>query len=928
MFSRIGPAMALVLALGPMTAAPAQTGRASDPAADAPAGTRVATVRVTGTVRDEQNAIPLPGLPVEVVDASTVTYTDVDGRYLLDLPAGTHELRVTMDGYQERVVRVVVEGRSAVTVDIGLSMTRYAEEVTVVADLVEASTATAAAQLVERRRAAVVTDNLGAQEMKANGDSDAASAMQRVTGLSVVDGQYVFVRGLGERYSNTTLAGSVLPTTEPDKKVVPLDLFPSGLLDSVQVAKTYSPDKPADFAGGLVQIVPAKLPNRPVFDLSYGLGYNSQATGQDIVLSPLGRRDWLGFDAGAREFPSGFPAEKIVRRGIYTPEVGFARADIDRFGRTLENRWRPQAATGAPGQSWSLSYGNRFGKLGVLASVSHAYKETFVEEQQRFFRVDEGGLEAVSDYALQYGTQRAQLGVIANVAYQFTPNHRLSVENLYTHNGRDEGRFFEGPNTENNFLYRNTRLSFVEEGLLTNAVSGEHFFRGFGNSRIDWRASVGRATRNEPDLRETLYIAPLAGGAFRLADESQSGFRLFMDLEDDTQDVSLNWSTFGTLGGRPVQLKFGPSFTRRSRDFSSRRFRYIPTNIVNPDLTLPPEQLFTPELIGPAFRFNEETRPVDAYDAEQTNVAFYGMGDFVLSNRVRLVAGARVERFEQAVNTFDPFGLFVERLEARLENTDVFPGVNVVYSLRPDMNLRLGYSQTVNRPEFRELAAFEFTDIVGQRATRGNPNLSRALIQNFDARWELFGAARNVVAASAFYKRFADPIERVIIASAQPISTFQNADSARNLGFEFEASRQVGRNLYFSVNYTYVDSEITLTDEARRTQTSLVRPLAGQSSHLFNAIGEVSAGGFQARMLLNFFDERISDVGASGAPDIVEEGRSTIDLVVSQRWRQLLFRVTVDNLTNSEYRFTQGDQDQRLFTLGRGVLFSVGYSFF
>lgn len=928
MFSRIGPAVALLVALGPASVALAQAGRASGPGDGPSATASTAAVRVTGTVRDEQNAIPLPGLPVEVVGTSRVVYTDVDGRYLLDLTPGTYELRVAMDGYQERTIRIVAEGRSTIVADVGLSMTRYAEEVTVVADLLEAATSTAAAQLIERKRASVITDNLASQEMKANGDSDAATAMQRVTGLSVVDGQYVFVRGLGERYSNTTLAGSIVPTTEPDKKVVPLDLFPAGLLDSVQVAKTYSPDKPAEFAGGLVQVVPAKLPSQPVLDLSYGLGVNSQATGKDIILSPLGKRDWLGFDAGAREFPSGFPEQKLVRRGIYTPDVGFAREDIDRFGRVLENRWLPVSQSGRPHQSWSVSYGNRFGKLGVLASMTHSYKESFVREDQRFFRVDEEGLEAVSDYDIQYGHQKAQLGVVANVAYQFTPNHRLSFENFYVHTGKDEGRLFEGPNTENNFLYRNNRLSFVEEGLLTNAVSGDHFFQGWGNSRIDWRASYGQATRNEPDLRETLYIAPLGGGTFRLADESQSGFRLFMDLEDDTQDLALNWSTFGTINGRPIQFKFGPSYTRRTRDFTSRRFRYIPTNIVNPDFTLPPEQLFTQQLIGPAFRFNEETRPVDAYDAEQTNLAFYGMGDFVLSNRARLVAGARVERFDQAVNTFDPFGLFVERVEARLENTDIFPGVNLVYSLRPDMNLRVGYSQTVNRPEFRELAAFEFTDIVGQRATRGNPNLTRALIQNFDARWEMFGDGRGVVAASAFYKKFNDPIERVIIASAQPISTFQNADSARNLGFELEASRQVGRNLYFSLNYTYVDSEITLTDEARRTQTSLVRPLAGQSNNLFNAIGEVTAGSFQARLLFNFFDERISDVGASGAPDIIEEGRGTVDLVVSQRWKQLLFRVTFDNLTNSQYRFTQGDEDQRLFKLGRTVLFSVGYSFF
>ena len=202
-------------------------------------------------------------------------------------------------------------------------MTRFAETVTVTAQAIDVATSSAEAQLIERKQASVITDNVGSQEMKQNGDCDAAAAMTRVTGLSLVDNQYVFVRGLGERYSNTTLAGSVLPTTEPDKKVVPLDLFPTGLIDSVQVNKSYSPDRSAEFAGGLVQIMPMKLPIQPVVDFSYGFSFYSTATGKSIPLSPLGNRDVWGFDDGARALPSGIPDNKIVRQGIYTPDVGY-----------------------------------------------------------------------------------------------------------------------------------------------------------------------------------------------------------------------------------------------------------------------------------------------------------------------------------------------------------------------------------------------------------------------------------------------------------------------------------------------------------------------------------------------------------------------------------------------------------------------------
>jgi TonB-dependent receptor len=900
----------------------------------------VQTVRVVGIVRDETNAIALPGTPVEVVGTPQVVYTDVDGRYILNLPQGTHEIKVALDGYQDKLIRIETGTERTVTLDVGITMNRFAETVTVSGQALDAETSSAAAQLTERRNADVITDNMGSQEMKQNGDSDAAAALSRVTGLSVVDNQYVFVRGLGERYSNTTLAGAVIPTTEPDKKVVPLDLFPAGLIDSVQVAKSYSPDKSAEFAGGLVQIVPLKLPSGPVADVSYSLSHSSSATGKSILLSPVSGRDGWGFDSGERALPGGFPGSKIVRRGVFTPNVGYGSDDITQFGRQLGNVWRPQSAEGGPGQSWNMALGNRFGKLGIVASATHSYKEQYVEEVRRFLRVAGGEganveLDEISDYAMQYGTQKAQLGIVGNIAYQLTSNHRLGIENFYTHSGRDEGRYFEGDNFDNAFRYRNYRVQFIEEGMMSNGVTGEHFFQGLSNTRLDWRANFARANRDEPDLREVLYQGPLGNpnGAFVLADESQSGFRMFNALDDETLDVSANWATLSNAGGRPTQFKFGLSFIERNRDFASRRFRFIPVILTKDgpaltNLAAMPEELYSNDTIGTAFRFNEETRPTDAYDGHQTTTSGYGMVDVAFSARSRLIAGARLEQFNQEVSTFDPFGLFVRRIGAENKNTDVFPGVNFVQAMKMNSNIRLSYGTTVNRPEFRELAEFEFTDVVGNRATKGNPNLERALIHNVDGRWEMFSGSRGVLATSVFYKYFDKPIERVIIAAVQPIATFQNADSARNVGLELEAGQELGRHFFVNMNYTFVKSRITLLPEQLTAQTSLERPLAGQSKNLFNMTFEGTAGGFAARVLFNYFGDRISDVGANDAPDILEQGRGSVDFVLSQRVRRMNIRLALENLTDSEFRFTQGTEDQRIYKLGRIVALSFGYSLF
>lgn len=911
---------------------------AAEQASQTPA---VRKVRVTGVVRDDSNNITLPGVPVEVSGGDTV-YTDIDGRYVLDLAPGSYELKAAMEGYETLTVKVEVPpGSRAIDANMGLTMSRFAETVTVTGTaFLGAVTSSAEAQMTERKASAVISDNLGSQDMKQNADTDAAAAMSRVTGLSVVDNQYVYVRGLGERYSNTTLSGSTLPTTEPDKKVVPLDMFPAGLLDSVQVTKSYSPDRSAEFAGGLVQINPLKFPSRPVVAFSYGLNVFSTATGKQIPLSPLGNRDFLGFDDGARAMPSGIPDNKIVRRGLYTPDIGYNPDEITSFGRLLENQWRPATADGAPGQNWGAVFGNRFGKVGVVASVTQSYKENYVQEQRAFYRIGDNELEAVSDYAMQYGTQKAQLGGVANIAYQFNSNNRISLENFYSHSGRDEGRYFEGPNTENLFYYRNYRLQFIEEGLLSTAVTGEHFLRGFGNSRIDWRINVANANRDEPDLRETLYQSAFQSGTllptptFTLSDESQSGFRLYNTLDDETTDIAANWGLFKTTGSIPTQFKFGLNYVDRQRNFESRRFRFIPIVLTKDgaptaNLTLMPEELYTNANIGTAFRFNEETRPVDAYNGDQTTIAGYGMVDMTLSARSRLIAGARVENFEQVVNTFDPFGLFVRTISAENKNTDIFPAVNLVQSVGANQNVRLSYSTTVNRPEFRELAAFEFTDVVGSRATRGNPDLERALIQNVDARWELFPGGRSIVSASTFFKYFDQPIERIVIAGAQPISTFQNAEKARNLGVELEVAHDLGRGLFVNANYTFVDSKITLRPEQRSVQTSLERPLAGQSKNLFNVTAEFARGGFSTRLLVNYVGDRISDVGSNQAPDVVEEGREAVDLVFVQRFaRRYNVRMSFENLTDPRYLFTQGDQRQRSYKLGRTFGFTFGIDVF
>ena len=527
--------------------------------------------RVAGVVIDQTNAITLPGVPVEAVGTTCITYTDLDGRYNLELPAGEQQLRISLGGYAEQLVNIEIVPGQITEVQVSLTTNVFAEEVAVIAATLEAQSSTASAQMMLRMRAPAVQDNIGAAEMRSNNDSDAADAMSRVTGVSVVDNQSVFVRGLGERYSNTTLNGTTLPTTEPDRRVVPLDLFPAGLIDSVQVSKTYTPDKPSQFAGGLVEIIPLKLPNETAYEFSLGGAHNSITTGRS-GLDYNGGRAWSGFDDGTRELPAGFPDRKVIRGGRFTSdELGFLRSDLERLGESFNNVWDPVAKDQPMDQSYSGLFGGRFGKLGVVATMRHSQNSQNTNERQTFYKVGSGGGIERFNGPYDFNETRfvSTVGGVGNLAYQFNPNHRLSVDNFHTHVGTDQTRIFEGFNSDADNDIRNQRLFFVEEQIRAHHVGGDHLFPNASNSRLDWKVAFSQADRAEPDLREVLYEFDPAREAFVLADESQSGLRQFNDLVDDSVEFNLNWSTLvENWAGLPTQFKFGTSYIDRSRTSS------------------------------------------------------------------------------------------------------------------------------------------------------------------------------------------------------------------------------------------------------------------------------------------------------------------------------------------------------------------------
>ncbi len=893
--------------------------------------------QLRGFVLDLSTGATLNNTLVEVEPGGASAVTDLDGMFTFNLPAGEYSLVVRKPGYLPyRVEGVRVPDSGEVWQEVPLTPEGGVSQTTV--EVVATSErATIEALLAERKSIGVLSDSIGRQEMSLNPGSDGADVMQRVTGVSLVDNKYVFVRGLGERYSATQLNGSQIPSTQPDKKVIAMDLFPASLLENIRTEKSYTPDQPGEFAGGIVKVNTLDFPRSPTFKVTYGTSFNTLTTFQRFKSYPGGKYDFWGFDNGSRALPSLIPPQRIVRETAFTP--GFTREELAVLGRAFANVWAfDENRDAIPGQKFNFILGNTWGRLGLVFALNHGTDFENRKERMVFYNLGGGGqLEPFNDYQMEYSTMKARTSGTLNLAWRLGANHKLLFRNFYTHEASDESRFFEGSNSDFNGLYRNYRLKWEEESIYSGQLAGEHYLPFLGNALFNWNLSRATSMLDQPDLRETLYESrSFAGDEFVLADESQSGFRQFINLKEVLWDPDANLAMFFHRGSLIGSIKIGAAYRHRDRDFGARRFRFIPVKTQGIDLTLPPEQIFTPGNINPqGFELRETTRNTDAYTAFQITRAWYVVGDLSW-RRWRFVGGVRLEDDEQRIETYNPFQRSLVTVSTRLDKRDYLPALNVVYQLNGQMNLRASAAKTLNRPEFRELAPFDFSDVVGGRTVQGYPGLTRATIQNYDLRWEWFPAPAELVSLSFFEKRFNDPIERVVEATAQLRTSFRNADSATNRGIELDLRKGLGflsrrlENLRFTGNYTFVDSEVQIPRDGIIVLTTLSRPLSGQSRHVFNGILEYTSPRWRttARALYNFQGSRISDVGAFGIPDIIEDGYRSLDALVSQPFGSWNLKFAAQNLLDEEVRFLQGGLPQRVYRLGRTFTVSLSYSFF
>ncbi len=890
---------------------------------------------IAGTIFDGNNGQPIRGAAVSLKgDPAVATATGIDGQYSLSVPAGTHAISVRAANYLTTDVTEIVVTAGQITDASTVLVTQSTVTTVDVVEKVGAVAATSEALTTERKLAAVVSDGISGEEIKSSTASDAAGALEKVTGVSVVEGGYVYVRGLGERYSATMLNDAMLPSTDPERRVVPLDLFPAALIDSIKVLKTYTPDLPGEFSGGLVQMETVEFPTTKTVRFGLSYGFNSRTTFKDFNTYRGGNRDFFGFDDGTRDIPGGVPSDGRLFPGNYSQE------QLQEFGRSFPVNWEPiQQTSMRPSQSYSISGGNTWGRLGVVGAVTFANTPQRYQELRRFLTNAGGGQPAIiTDYPdFVADAESARVGAVFNAALQLTLANKLVVRNTLTHDTDKEARVLRGLNGTLDSNIQDERMRWVERGLYSTGLEGEHLLQGLGNGLLRWQVTYSKSSRNEPDLREVVRAIGDDGSLSFLA-SSFSGTRFYNNFDDSIYEPLVEFGKPFFTGSVSGLLKVGFRATLRDRDFEARRFRLVPLRLSQLDLIAPNNVLLGPDNITPdLFEIRENTRGTDSYTADMNVYAGYVMTDLVLSPRWRLVGGIRLEDATIRVNTIDPLIPGAVPQIAELKNRDPLPGINLIYSVTPQQNLRFGYGRTLSRPDFRELSPFDFTNVLGGFTFAGNPNLQRARIDNFDARWEWFFGGNQLLAMSYFYKDFTDPIETTVQPTTGDLrQSFINAAGARNQGVEIEFRRNLQflhPKLWpfsFQTNFTFVDSEVQLGNAQEGLLTSLRRPLTGQSRYIYNIVAEWAQPQWRssARFYTNYVSRRITDVGALGLPDIYQEPNTFLDFVYQfdiKEGGKWSIRFTAENLTDNHYQWTQADVLQRSYRLGR--TFSVGTSF-
>jgi TonB-dependent receptor len=920
--------------------------------------------RITGKVVESGSGEALFGANILIEGTTRGTTTDFEGAYTLaSLEPGTYTIIFRYITYSTvTITGVVVKANEATVVNVMMESDTFGlSEITVTA---EANRETAAALLSMQRRAIAFQDGISTEQISRTGAGNVAEAMSKVTGASVVGGKYVYVRGLGDRYTSTHLNGIELPSADPDKKAFQLDLIPSKLLDNVVTLKTFTPDKPGNFSGGLVDVATKQFPENYSISVSLSSSYNSISSFNKGLLPVQSSTDWLGYDDGMRALPSELRNSPVVPSHIEAQFDANQAAELDRLSRAFRPEMAPTSVNTPINRNFGISMGSQIqspiGLFGYVLGGSYkqstsSYNDGSIGIYKMVGSIDEtAALTPINEMSDSKTSMDVDIGLLGSVSYKPNGSNRFTFNAMRTQSGSSTGRHIIGYWDEANeadFADSESRvLEYTQRSLQSYQLMGSHQLASLGNLSVDWNLSTADNKQEQPDLRfleNGVIDLPNGGQTYSLSNGLYARpSRFFRDLTEDnrTGTIDLTYPAHSKSG--MFKIKTGLFYQAVNRDFTENRFDYYQGRSTQTftDFDLDWNQYFGHVgVVDTTSRFvfgnyiTDATSPKNSYDADSETRAAYLMFEVPLG-ALKVVAGARVEDVQ--INAISRDTILAR---GELDNTDWLPSLTAIYALNESMNLRVAYTHTVARPTFRELAPYATFDFYGSFVFTGNDTLTRTLIRNMDVRYEWYPNPGELIAVSGFYKNLTNPIERAIRPEVNKNMTVQNVRSGRVYGFEMEARKNLGfvhdilNSFSVATNFTYVNSYVDIPKNElfniriNDPEAKSTRSLAGQSPYIvnFDLSYQNLSNGFSADLSINRFGDRLHAVSVGAAPDIYEKAITSVDVLVRKSFGRFELSGTAKNLLNPTVRYTQEFNgvyyDTQRFSLGR--TFSLGISY-
>lgn len=921
---------------------------------------------IFGKVVDETNSEPVGNAKVFLQNTEKKLLTDFDGNFKFEgLEPGIYSLEVRFATFNTKVVTdIKLEKKQDLELLFSLEPADKTFGPVVVKRTINKESVIGAVTL--QRNSKVMLDIIPQEVLKRTPARTVADALKQVSGASIQDNKFAVVRGLNDRYNAAYINGGPLPSSEADRKAFSFDIFPVNMLENLSIVKTASPDLPGEFAGGIIQIKTKDIPSESFQNISIGTGYNTITTFKDKVQSKEGKLDWLGIDDGTRTLPKDFPS--VEKYPLIT-------GDQAALAKTWQNNWELQQAKFMP--NFSAQYSGGFKKvlkkeqmLGFIGSLSYNSTQNFNKTERRSYTANAAGGTTTSqletDYLDKNYNQQILSGLMANVAYQWNEKNKFSFKNVYSINtdyriinrtGQRE------PLDLNPTMIRSNANWMTQNQIYTGQINGNH-----GNDesklRVDWLASYSQVKRSIPNLRRNIYSRltyltdslspnPLdttwqAAIASSSVGPDYGGNMFFASTNEAIYSARVNAGyQLVDEKERQFEIRAGLFVQARNRAFEARQLGYTKyggsgsaINFNNNLLYLPEDSIFNLSnmgLISPGvggFKLTDGTKLSDKYDANSQLYAAYVMANQQIK-RTNFVYGLRIEDFTQKLNATNMDG---SEVRVNQHNLDLLPSLNLIQGINDKQNLRLSASQTVNRPEYRELAPFAFYDFSTQFVLSGNDSLRRAKITNLDARYEYYPGNGQILTASVFVKSFKNPIEQIARPDVLNEISYKNVGNAINYGLELEFKMNVGsiikadsnsflNNMNFFTNVGFIHSKVDVSQNVGTPYK--FRPLQGQSPYVFNfGVNYQTESQWSISANVNTVGSRIYILGSVLQPDIWEKSRTFLDVQIAKSFldKKLEIKLNCQNLLAQNLIFYQNNYTT--MRNDKGINRAVNYLFY